>query len=972
MEDKFSRIRNGIETAFIDGSVVSDLAYRPQFVSNDYSRGRKVLSCIEEELLRCECFDISVAFITLSGIEPLLQTLRELEKRGVPGRILTTDYLHFSQPKALRKLAALSNIDLRMYETNGSEGFHTKGYIFHHDGVYSIIIGSSNMTANALTVNKEWNSRILSTEDGEMGVQVLQEFERYWRDDHTVGFGDFIHRYTIKYETIQEQHRRVAKENIPSLEQYRLEPNSMQVEFIRNLHEIVQDGKKKALLISATGTGKTYASAFALRNEDPKRILFIVHREQIARQALQSYRRVFGNRETFGLISGSHKDFDSRYVFATMQMMSKVDIMEKYRPDAFDIIVIDEVHRAGAESYQRIMSYFHPQLWLGMTASPERTDGYDIYSAFDHNIAYEIRLQQALEEDLLCPFHYFGITDIIVDGQPLDETRDFSYLVSDERVEHVLREAEYYGYSGNRVKGLVFCSRKEEAKELSGKFNARGYRTVFICGEHSQEEREECIDRLTSDVRTDPLDYIFTIDIFNEGVDIPEINQVIMLRPTQSPIIFVQQLGRGLRKAIGKEFVVVLDFIGNYTNNFMIPIALSGDRSYNKDNMRKYVAGGTRVIPGRSSIHFDEIARKQIYESIDAAKTNDLKLLKEAYQNLKFKLGRIPKLNDFVEHASIDVTKFFEKCGSYYMFLKKYEPEYTIRLTEAEEKVIEFISTKVATGKRLHELQMLEIILDRNDRLMYYCNEMIKNRIGREMSSEERRSLLLYLTNQFGKETERKKYKDCVFLQKHEGDYIVADDFSQMLENETFFCMVKELIRFGMQRYQDNYSIRYKDTNLELYQKYTYEDVCRLLNWKVNMNAQNIGGYFYDKETKTLPVFINYEKAEDAIAYEDRFLSIGELIALSKHPRKTDSTDADHFYKRTDADKDNRIYLFVRKNKDDKEAKEFYFLGEINAVGTPQQIRMRTPEGKEDNAFEIHYHLDVPMREDVYSYIVGE
>ena len=969
----YDKMIKGFEAAFIDGNTAVELAYQPQFLSNNYMDGRKVLSSIEDELLNCNSFCISVAFITLSGIEPLLQTFKELERKGIPGRILTTDYLTFSQPKALRKLKELTNIDLRMYCTGGeNDGFHTKGYIFQDSDVYRIIIGSSNMTSAALTINKEWNTKIVSTEQGAFAVQILHEFEELWNSSKTKPYADFIGSYETKYNAIKEQRRRAAKEENLSTAQFLLEPNSMQVEFIKNLHGLVEDGARRALLISATGTGKTYASAFGLRNESPNKILFIVHREQIARQALDSYKMVFGSVGSYGLLSGTKKDYDARFLFSTMNMMAKEETRSHFAPEEFDVIVIDEVHRAGSDSYQLIMDYFQPKLWLGMTASPERTDGFDIYSLFDHNIAYEIRLQQALEEDLLCPFHYFGITDITVNGELLDENRDFSYLVSDERVSHVLREAEYYGFSGDRVKGLVFCSRKEEAKELSQKFNERGYKTVFICGDDSQERREECIERLTKDRGSDLLDYIFTIDIFNEGVDIPEINQVIMLRPTESPIIFVQQLGRGLRKADGKEFVVVLDFIGNYANNFMIPIALSGDRSYNKDNMRKYVYGGTRVIPGSSSIHFDEIARKQIFESIDNARTNEIRLLKESYRNLKYKLGRIPELKDFADHGSIDATKFFDKCGSYYRFLRKYEPDYTVELSKSQELVIEYISTKLASGKRIHELAMLDTILSQNKRIRYYYNSLMCTNYGIVLSTNEHRSLLDNLTNQFGKETEKQKFKDCVFIESQGDEYSVTTSFDHMLEDENFYYMVMELVDFGKERYQRYYSNRYSDTNLVLYQKYTYEDVCRLLNWKTNMNAQNIGGYFYDKDTKTLPVFINYEKAAGAIAYEDRFLSNSELIALSKHPRTIDSTDADHFYKRKQADKDNRIYLFVRRNKDDKEAKEFYFLGEIFAEGNPKQIKMETPTGKMDNAFEIYYHLDVPVRDDIYNYIVGD
>ena len=972
--DKIAQIEEGMRTAFIDAGIASNLAYKPQFVSNNYKEGRKVLSSIEEELLNCQEFSISVAFITMGGITPLLQTLQELQRRKIPGRIMTTDYLTFSEPKALEKLADLDNIELKMYRSEESgEGFHTKGYIFRDHEVYRIIVGSSNMTMSALTKNKEWNTRVVSMQQGEYTHQILEEFDALWNSEDTLPYESFIEQYRLQYELIRKQKKIARQETITSLSQYRLRPNNMQLSFIQNLQALRNAGANRALLISATGTGKTYASAFALREEMPRKALFLVHREQIAKQAMASYRRVFGNTKTFGLLSGNSKDYQADFLFSTMQMMAKRKTLERFERDAFDIIVVDEVHRAGAESYQKIMQYFQPQLWLGMTASPDRTDDFDIYGLFDHNIAYEIRLQQALEEDLLCPFHYFGITDLEIDGEVFDDhtgVRNFARLVCEERVSYVLQQAEYFGYDGDRVKGLIFCSRKDEAAELSRKFNLRGYHTEFLCGADSQDRREDCIDRLTSDERADKLDYIFTVDIFNEGVDIPEINQVIMLRATESPIVFIQQLGRGLRKSEGKEYVVILDFIGNYMNNFMIPVALSGDRSYNKDNMRKYVSSATRMVPGSSSIHFDEISRKRIFASIDSAKTNDMKLIRESYQNLKYKLGRIPKVHDFQEYGSIDITKIFEKCGSYYAFLVKYEKEYKIRLSEEEESILEYLSRKVVKGKRIYELEILKNIYDHEKRVMGYFQALMKQKYGIAVSSREKESVIRNLTNEFPKEEEKKKFRSCVFIEKDsEGEYQITEHFRRLLENPVFAELFFELVDFGMVQYQKNYSDRYKDTNFQLYQKYTYEDVCRLLNWKRNMNAQNIGGYFYDTETKTLPVFINYEKAADAIAYEDRFVSENELIALSKHPRKITSGDAVHIYKRTPEDRDNRIFLFIRKNKDDKEAKEFYFLGERFAVGEPQPIYMETTR---DDAFEITYHLDVPVREDIYTYITGE
>ncbi len=974
MNQHTRQFQKSLTTAFIDSTIPSNLAYKPQFISNNYKEGRKVLSSIENELSNCDEFSISVAFITMGGITPLLQILEELERKQIPGRILTTDYLNFSEPRALDKLAGLKNIDLRMYSANDSNiGFHTKGYIFKEEEIYRIIVGSSNMTLSALTKNKEWNTRLVSTEQGEYAKEIIEEFRELWESEYTSTYGDFIERYRLNYELIKKQKRIAKQAEIPSIAQYRLQPNSMQLAFIHNLQKLRNDGAKRALLISATGTGKTYASAFALREANPKKALFLVHREQIAKQAMNSYQKVFGDTKTFGLLSGNFKEYDEEYLFSTMQTMAKKDTLEHFKPDEFDTIIIDEVHRAGADSYQRIIQYFKPKFWLGMTASPDRTDDFDIYQLFDHNIAYEIRLQQALEENLLCPFHYFGITDLEINGEVFDDNtgvRNFMNLICDDRVDYVIEKANYYGYSGDRVKGLIFCSRKEEAIELSKKFNERGYHTEFLCGDDSQNKREECIERLTDDNREDKLDYIFTIDIFNEGVDIPEINQVIMLRPTESPIVFIQQLGRGLRKAEGKEYVVILDFIGNYMNNFMIPIALSGDRSYNKDTIRRYVREGSKVIPGSSTIHFDEVSKKRIYASIDTAKTNDMRLIKESYQKLKYKLGRIPSIKDFGEYGEIDITKIFEKLGSYHAFLAKYEDEYAIELSSAEEAIIEYLSRKIAKGKRIHELEMLQDLRLAKTNVMNFFKTSLIKKYGINLTEQERESVILNLTNAFPKEEEKKKFESCVFVEAdNRENYQISRRFKNMLENKVFANMVYELVDFGMGRYEKYYSKRYKDTNFQLYQKYTYEDVCRLLNWKKNMNAQNIGGYFYDAFTKTLPVFINYEKSEDAIAYEDRFISKNELIALSKHPRKVTSSDVLHIYKKTQEDKANKIFLFVRKNKNDKEAKEFYFLGEIYAVGEPEPIHM---ESTNDDAFEITYQLDVPVRDDIYDYITEE
>lgn len=971
-------IKEGLYTAFVDSSCESNLAFKPQFLSNNYRSGQKLLSTLDEELLSCDEFAISVAFINKGGITPLLQTLKELENKGIKGRVLTTDYLTFSDPEALDTLNSLKNIELRLYCTDESVGFHTKGYIFKKEELFHIIIGSSNITQRALTVNQEWNTKIISTDQGEMATSITKEFEALWNSDATKPYYEVADDYRVKYDIIKKQRKIASQGQLVSLEAYKLKPNAMQVGFIKNLQKLCNEGNDRGLLISATGTGKTYASAFGVRDvllpeDSNKRVLFVVHREQIAKQARDTFSKVFGSSKKYGLLSGNSKDYGSQFLFSTMQMMAKDETLQKYKRDEFSCIILDEAHRTGADSYKKIMNYFKPDFWLGMTASPERTDDFDVFKLFNHNIAYEIRLQQAMEEDLLCPFHYFGITDLEVDGVPFDEEtglKNFKYLVCDDRVNYIIDQAKYYGYSGDRVKGLIFCSSRKEAEELSNKFNEKGYRTVFLSGDSSQEKREEMMDRLTSDSRLDYLDYIFTVDIFNEGVDIPEINQVIMLRPTQSPIVFVQQLGRGLRKAANKEYVVVLDFIGNYKNNFMIPIALSGDRTYNKDNVRRYVMEGTRVIPGSSTIHFDEISRKRIYSAIDAANFSDIKLIKENYKNLKYKLGRIPSLMDFDNYGEMDVLRIFDNSslGSYYMFLKKYEPEYKVRLSEKEEKVIEFISKKIANGKRVQELEFLERTLFYKDGLIRGLKETMLSKYQTSLSPSAEKNIVNVFTNEFPSGSGKARYKDCVFIKKDGSDYSISESYSKMLRNKDFYLMVQELIEFGKHRYNRDYSKKYQDTDLVLYQKYTYEDACRLLCWEHNEVAQNIGGYKYNEKTKTFPVFINYKKdgAHATINYKDRLESPEKLIAISKNNRKISSKDVQTFLHAKELG--ISVDIFIRKNKDDKISKEFYYLGRATASGKYNQFIM--PETTVP-AVEIEWILDTPIRKDIYEYITN-
>ena len=983
-EDNLKEIHSAFETAFIDGTVASNLAYKPQFISNNYKQGKKVLSSIEDELLACEQFQISVAFITMGGITPLLQTLQALEDKGIKGEILTTNYLDFSEPKALEKLNSLSNITLRMYDVEAAgEGFHTKGYIFKKDEIYRIIIGSSNMTKTALTTNREWNTRVVSTEKGEMAQQIIKEFHELWDSEYTLDYEEFYETYKERYKIVKKQRQLAKSEDVPSIEKYRLQPNSMQVSFILNLKKIVEAGEEKALLISATGTGKTYASAFAMRELGYKRVLFLVHRGQLARQTKKSYQKVFGKNVSMGLVGAGYSDYEADYVFAMVQTLNRDEHLHQYSPEAFDCIILDEAHHSSADTYQKVMNYFKPKLWLGMTATPDKRDdnksGRNIYEIFNYQIAYEIRLQQAMEEDLLCPFHYFGISDISV----LDESQlksrmlkdeEFKLLTGDERVRHIIQQAEYYGYSGDRVKGLVFCSRIDESEELSQKFNEAGFRTIALNGSASEDERTNAFERLAMDEREateemQPLDYIFSVEILNEGVDIVEVNQVIMLRPTESPIVFIQQLGRGLRKAEGKEYVVILDFIGNYNKNFMIPVALSGDRTYNPDNIRKYVISGNTTIPGASTIHFDEIAKDKIFASID--KIRGMRdIIKSSYKNLKNRLGRVPYLVDFYDNGEVDPMVIIREYKTYQAFLESEEKDlYAGRISESEITILEYLSKTILSGARPYELEILRQFMIQDTIYIDDMKREFQEKYGYPVDVPSLVNAVEVLQGRFvSKEDELKKYCNINIINNDNAQILQRMlRYGERLEHEEFYRQIEDIIEVGLKRYREKYHEgRIDESPFVLYEKYSRRDVSLLMNCGKDLSSTMYGMKrigddvfifvtYHKQETKDVSELYVAGKPDYADAFEDNVIfrwdsQIGKGVESSYMAEVCGA---------------KRKHLLVKKS--DAET-NFYYMGQFDIIEVNGD-KKKDKNGKERDIAKVKVQMKHPVRDDLLRYL---
>lgn len=965
MKQHLENLSKSLRTGFIDHREISLAQYRPQLLVNDKVAKKKVLSTILNELNKCNEFWISAAFATTSGVITLMNSLIDLAERKIPGKILVSQYLNFTQPEALAKLLSFQNLELRI-STEGN--FHSKGYFFRQGDIFDIIIGSSNLTANALCINKEWNLKVSANKESELVYQSTQEFEREFNVATKVDL-PWIHNYNTIY-TSQKYYSldRIVEIDSPLI--LTIKPNPIQEEALKNLKDLREKGIKKALVVSATGTGKTYLSAFDVKEFSPRKFLFIVHRQNIAQKAMETFKRLLPNISS-SLYSGSSKDSESDYIFATIQTISKEEHLTKFSKTHFDYIVIDETHRADASTYKKIMDYFEPKFLLGMTATPERTDGGDIFKLFDYNIAYEIRLQQALEKEMVAPFHYFGVTELIIEGNTIEDNSDFNLLTANERVDRIIEKSRLYGTDDGIIRGLVFCSKVDEAEILSKKFNEKGLNTIALTGSDSEEIRAESIQKLESDNKSEKLDYIFTVDIFNEGVDIPRVNQIIMLRPTQSAIVFVQQLGRGLRKIPNKEYLTVIDFIGNYSNNYMIPIALFGDSSYNKDKLRKLLSMGSELIPGSSSINFDEISMKRIFESINDANLLSKKDLISDYKLLKFKIGHIPFMCDFIDHGSRDPYSYVQKFNSYYNFLTECEADYTERIEPGDQKILlEKISQEINNAVRIEETILLEMILKYDSVTFDSFKNKIKADYGYEITLETILSCWNNLNLKFI--TEKKDNKllpisqiyGLKIISMSDDTFEFAPEFKLHMINETFKKHLLDSILSAKKIYNSSFDYSEFLLGFRLYQKYSRKDVFRILNWEMNPVAQNVGGYIISKDKKNCPIFVTYHKDEgiaNATKYEDIFLDNQTLQWMSKNNRTLASPDISVL--KNHREHLLRIPLFVKKDND--EGQEFYYLGDVRPIeGSFEQAKI---DGK--NVVKLIFHLSHPVEGGLFEYL---
>ena len=986
-KENYTLIKNLID-AYVGNNENPESFFNPDFVynSNDKENPKKVFDTLKDNLENCEEFIFSVAFINDSGLNLFKQIFLELKEKNpqIKGRIITSNYLSFTEPKALKDLLYYDNIEVRMYYINEGDkvGFHTKGYIFKYkNDQYKVVIGSSNITQSALTSNNEWNNLIVSTKSGEIMKNILSEYERMW--EKSLPLKDVLEKYEDEYKKKLEL-RKVETKDETKWEIVK-KPNAMQLEFISRLNKSIDNLDTRGLLISATGTGKTYASAFGVQSikQFPiRKLLFVAHRETILKQAIRTFKNVFGNQIKTALYSGNNHDIDgANFIFSTISTIGKDKYLSNFKKDEFDFIIIDECHRIGEKTmYQNVIKYFKPKYLLGMSATPDRSsDNYDVYGVFNHNILYEIRLNDALEANMLVPFHYFGISDLEINGVGIDDQSDFKYLTSDERVKHILEKSRYYGYSGKRLKCLMFVSGREEGKELAKKINEHGVKCAYLDGENSQEDRDKAIELLEEDnLNKEYLEMIVTIDIFNEGVDIPSVNQVIFLRPTESSIIFIQQLGRGLRLNVGKEYLTLIDFIANYKNNYLIPETFSTKGSGKKRGERAVHP----LTPGCSVVQFDEISKKRIIEAFAKIPNTNSRRIKDQFLDIKNRLGRIPSLIEFDEGGIISGRVFLDfnsSLGSYYEFLLNMKEEHEI-LSVEEKDTIKYLSLSIGSGLRIHEALLLKNLLIGNveDDFIYD----LKKNGSYVFDDDVKKSMLSILDTSFYR-ISTTKTKEFAICESENGKLVLTKKFKEAYKNKIFKKYVDQIIDYALYS-QNRYFSKHLDSknNLVLYEKYTRKDVCWLIN-NIKNESSTMYGYKCFNNLKILPLFVTYQKSVDedsSINYADRFVNKSIFSWDSRSNRTLKSEEIQNvikflktngyktllFVKRNDVINKGELEENNTKKEIDKDG-SFYFLGEASLFAEPTEEQIG--KTKKTDVVRFLLSLKTPVKDEIYDYL---
>ena len=839
------------------------MIYDSQFFTN-YTE-TSFLNKIKTSLRSCDSFLFSVSFIKKAGLVLLSKDIKAAIERGAKGKLITTTYQNFTDIESLKFFLNLSNhpnfdchIDFDNFydEKNYTKcGFHSKGYLFNYGSDTELIIGSSNITRYALLKNIEWDLLIKTSSQNETIQQIRNEFEFLW--NKTIPIDEsLINKYTQRLNFAVERW-----DMDYDLVRHEIKPNYMQRKALRELNRYRAMGQNKALVVAATGSGKTFLAAFDALNFSPEKLLYIVHEGSILKRSLETFQQVFSKDIFMGEYTGERKDVDAPFLFSTnVSICKSLNLFDKKH---FDYIIIDECHHAAADSYKKIISYFEPEFLLGLTATPERMDNQDVYELFGNNVPYELRLRDALVNDLIVPFKYYGIRDSQVDFSKENERRMISQFATEEHCEFIVEQIKKYQVPNQKLKALAFCKTISHARMMSEVLD-KYYKTAYLTGKNDTGERIRAFEDLQNDEKG-TLEILCAVDILNEGVDIPGVNMVLFLRPTESSTIFIQQLGRGLRKYDNKSFVPIIDFIGNnYKRSAQIALALGGLSQkfvIEKRLLMSLVRDDFRPL-GLSEygveINIDQLSKDEILGFIENENFYSLKYMKQDYINFKkyINSSTYPKHMDYLNNDSApNLLKFMQikinqrKTSSYYGFLKGIEEENLVEFDKEQENVINYLSGLLQLV-RPHDYMICKMLLNGDDSI-----SSIASKIRAEVN------------NCKNEEFEHAK----IYLVKNNVIHIDGDSVHLCgSPTKEYYEYLEDLIEYGLTKYRVDYS-KTKDMFI-LWNDYRYDQV-QLKRCKDPKNNQK--GTYYGSNGDVY-IFASIKKDvpdnKEHLKYKDKFL----------------------------------------------------------------------------------------------------
>ncbi len=857
--------------------------------------GTTLESELRKEILSSNNIDLLVSFIKWKGIRILEPELREFTSRGGKLRVITTTYMGATDYKAIELLSSLENTEIKVSYNTGNERLHAKAYLFQRDsGFHTGYIGSSNFSRSALTDGLEWNLKVTTKEISHIIDKFRKTFETYWQNSDFEMFDKNKHAEKL-IDALKEG--KFSKDHSITTSFFDIKPFEYQKEILEKLYvERNIHNRYRNLIVAATGTGKTVIAAFDYKNfranNKSSKLLFIAHRKEILEQSLSKFRGVLRENNFGQLWVDGIEPTNNEYVFASVQTLNNRLKDIQVSPNYYDYIILDEAHHSSASTYRPLLNYFKPNVLLGLTATPERMDNENILEDFCNRIAAEIRLPEAMNKKLLCPFQYFGISDSIdlqnvnwASGKYVASELSSIYTKNDVRVGEIITNLNKYTNDINDVRALGFCVTIEHAIFMAEKFNLAGLKAVYLTSKNSNER-----ERIKNLFKKKEINYLFVVDIFNEGVDIPEVDTVLFLRPTESLTVFLQQLGRGLRLAEGKECLTVLDFIGNARPEYDFESKFRALIGKTSSSVEKEIEADFPHLPLGCSIILEKKAKETILENIKKATSLNINQLIAKIRNFQHQTTLPLTLKNFIEVNHIEIETIYKK-GSWSRLCQLAGTKEPFEATN-EKEILSTISKKwLSTNSTSYFSFILKIAKkDFNIRLKDYV--------------EHERIMLLMLHYDIWQEP-------GVFKS-------IEESIKEVGKNKT---LVKEIIEV-LELLVDRVDFREFDTNLpyqqplKIHARYTRDQILVAFGLSTfDKKSSNREGVAENKSLNTELLFIDLIKSEEDFSpttlYDDYAISETLFHWQSQNQTRKDSGKGLTYINHQKLGK--RILLFVRE-----------------------------------------------------------